>query len=190
MMKRCCSSLHTSERLISEDEFGDCKTNKDGKARICRTCTNSYHQNRRNNPKTAEKQRLRSHESYERNKDKHKDRRKKMLETDHGFKTRMVAAARCRAREREIEFELDSIEITIPEKCPVLGIPLIKNGGGWGQKDCSPSLDRIDPNKGYTKENTIVVSWRANKLKSNASLDELKKIYEYYRQFNNEQSAA
>jgi hypothetical protein len=42
--------------------------------------------------------------------------------------------------------------------------------------DNSPSLDRIDTSKGYVKGNVWVISWRANKLKSDATLAELESI--------------
>ena len=57
-------------------------------------------------------------------------------------------------------------------KCPVFGIDLKFDG----DRDSSPSLDRIDPSKGYTKENTIWISFKANRMKSNLSINELIKI--------------
>ena len=42
----------------------------------------------------------------------------------------------------------------------------------------SPSVDRIDPKKGYTPDNIRVISWRANSLKSDASLKELQVLVE------------
>jgi hypothetical protein len=38
----------------------------------------------------------------------------------------------------------------------------------------SPSLDRIDSSKGYVKGNVRVISHRANLLKNNATVEELK----------------
>ena len=48
-------------------------------------------------------------------------------------------------------------------------------GGGRGQKrlENSASLDRIDNVKGYIPGNVQVISWRANRVKSDATLDEL-----------------
>jgi hypothetical protein len=42
--------------------------------------------------------------------------------------------------------------------------------------DNSPTLDRIIPSLGYVRGNVKVISMRANVLKHNASLDELKKL--------------
>ncbi len=42
----------------------------------------------------------------------------------------------------------------------------------------SPSLDRIDSTKGYTKGNIWVISNRANTLKNDATLSELKLLVE------------
>ena len=42
-----------------------------------------------------------------------------------------------------------------------------------------PTLDRIDSNKGYIKENIQVISFKANRLKNNATIDELKCIIKY-----------
>ena len=41
-------------------------------------------------------------------------------------------------------------DIIFPTHCPILGIELIKGGTGV-QTFNSPSIDRIDPNKGYIK---------------------------------------
>lgn len=69
------------------------------------------------------------------------------------------------------------------DKCPVLGIKFVKNANK-DNKDYSPSVDRIDPKKGYTKNNTIVVSFLANRIKTDAKLDEIKKVYEFYLNLN------
>ena len=85
------------------------------------------------------------------------------------------------AKKRGIDFDLttaDIDDIGIPISCPVLGIPL-KFNRGKAQKD-SISFDRIDSTKGYTRDNLIIVSNRVNTLKANASLEEMRKITDYY----------
>lgn len=85
------------------------------------------------------------------------------------------------AKQRNIPFDLtptDIDEIGIPLSCPVLGIPLFFHRNKV--QDDSISFDRIDSSKGYSVDNVIVVSYRANRLKSDASLDELRKITQFY----------
>lgn len=80
-------------------------------------------------------------------------------------------AAKNRALNEGLPFNIEIDDIVIPEKCPVLGITL-KTGDGIPQ-DCSPSLDKIDPALGYTKLNIWIISFRANAIKRDASLEEL-----------------
>lgn len=90
---------------------------------------------------------------------------------------------RASAKKRGIEFNLttaDIDDIGIPISCPVLGIPLKFNKGK--PLDDSISFDRIASTKGYTKDNVIIVSNRVNKLKSNSTYEEMKKIFEYYKE--------
>ena len=54
----------------------------------------------------------------------------------------------------------------------------------------SPSVDRIDPNGGYVRGNIVVVSWRANRLKGNAMVNELRAIADFYEQLDNCRKAA
>ena len=85
------------------------------------------------------------------------------------------------AKKRGIPFDLtlpDLNDLTIPISCPILGIPIRYNRGSL--QDNSISIDRIDSSKGYTYDNIIVVSWKANRLKNNATKEELKKISEFY----------
>lgn len=90
----------------------------------------------------------------------------------------VLCEARRRAKEKHLPFALKYSDINIPEHCPVLGIPLFRGKGK--QSYNSPSLDRIVPELGYVPSNVVVVSLRANRLKSNASLDELRAIAKFY----------
>lgn len=86
---------------------------------------------------------------------------------------RMHQRARCRAKIKGREFNLKVQDVVIPEVCPILGIRLVTHVGGSGAFADSPSLDRRDNGKGYTKENIQVVSQRANQMKGDASKEEL-----------------
>ena len=96
----------------------------------------------------------------------------------------MWLAAKNRAAKDGREFNIEITDIVIPEHCPVLGIPLLRapslNKIGWREKDSRASLDRIDNSKGYVKGNVVVVSYRANRLKADASLAELQQIVAFY----------
>lgn len=81
--------------------------------------------------------------------------------------------ARKRARVSGLKFTISRDDIIIPTTCPVLGIP-IRIGGA--RSAYSPSLDRIDPRRGYVPGNVRVISDRANRLKSNRSVDELTRL--------------
>jgi hypothetical protein len=79
-----------------------------------------------------------------------------------------------------VPFTISREDIVIPTHCPVLGLPLFTMKGVQGGGDNSPTLDRIRPALGYVKGNIIVISGRANRLKSDASIKELRDIASFY----------
>ena len=91
----------------------------------------------------------------------------------------MVSRAKARAKRKGIPFTITHEDITIPEHCPVLGIKL-EPGSKYCARDSSPSLDRIIPELGYVPGNVEVISNRANKLKNDATPEELRLVAEYY----------
>ncbi len=65
-------------------------------------------------------------------------------------------------------------------KCPILGVAYTK--GSLKNKDYSPSVDRINSNLPYLKkykDNLVFISHRANRIKSDASVEELRLIIQY-----------
>jgi hypothetical protein len=92
----------------------------------------------------------------------------------------MLKNARIRARKVEVPFTIALSDIVIPTHCPILGIPLFQRTGTRGGGDHSPSLDKIRPERGYVPGNVIVISNRANRLKSDASIEELRSIASFY----------
>jgi hypothetical protein len=74
--------------------------------------------------------------------------------------------AKRRAKRNGISFTIGYKDVVIPEYCPYLGIKLQHAIGRM--KSNSPSLDRIINHLGYVQGNIEVISWKANKLKSNS----------------------
>lgn len=87
----------------------------------------------------------------------------------------LLYGARYRARKRGLPFDITEQDVETPDVCPVLGV-VLDYWSRVGQCDKTPSnrasLDRLDPQKGYVKGNVRVVSYRANQLKSNMTLEE------------------
>lgn len=86
----------------------------------------------------------------------------------------LIQGARSNAKRRGIPFSLTRDDIVIPKVCPVLGIPLRKAHGRMD--DSSPSIDRLDSSLGYSPDNIRIVSWKANRIKSNATLSDLRAL--------------
>ena len=85
--------------------------------------------------------------------------------------------AKRRAKEAGYAFDIDWRDLTIPDVCPVLGIPIVK--GQKKSSDNSPSIDKVIPSLGYVKGNVRIISSRANRLKSDATLQELQALVRY-----------
>ena len=84
-----------------------------------------------------------------------------------------------RAKKLGLPFDLTVDDIIIPEFCPVLGLKLERNIGIPNHN--SPSVDRFDNDKGYTKDNIRIISSRANTLKNDSTIAELEAILNYMK---------
>lgn len=112
----------------------------------------------------------------------------------HHIKHTLLQALKDRAKRRGYESDLEAVDMPeIPNKCPVIGIPLqlyrkwstgLGKGKGNNRHDGSPTVDRLNSNLPYLKkykDNLFIVSWRANKLKSDGTLSEFEGVVEYMR---------
>jgi hypothetical protein len=79
--------------------------------------------------------------------------------------------AKYRAKKSGIEFSITIEDIVVPNVCPI-------NLKPFG-KDNPMSLDRVDNEIGYTKENTRVISLEMNRLKKDAELEDVVAIAVY-----------
>ena len=117
--------------------------------------------------------RARSRRHYKNNPDTYKEKRSR---ENSCVEKRIYTRVKSRAKKDGTEFNLDLSDIVVPTHCPVLGLELGLVNQGSGYHTNSPSLDRIDPTKGYTKGNVRVISARANLLKSDATAHELRLV--------------
>jgi hypothetical protein len=89
----------------------------------------------------------------------------------------LLESSRNSARAKGLDHLLKKSDIIIPEHCPVFGYKLKAGGTDFN----SMSLDRLDNDIGYLVGNVNVVSMKANRLKSNASIEELEKLLSYMK---------
>lgn len=89
----------------------------------------------------------------------------------------LFATAKCRAKRNNIEFNIDKSDLIIPPICPILGITISVSDDST--RTNSPSVDRIDNSKGYTKGNVRVISYKANTMKQDNTPETLHKFIQY-----------
>ena len=95
----------------------------------------------------------------------------------------LFAQAKYRAKKQNLPFNITAADITIPELCPVLGIPLSITSTRSGLHPNSPSLDKFYPELGYVRGNVAVISHRANSIKNNGSLEEHERLVAWMKNF-------
>lgn len=122
------------------------------------------------------------------------------VDLSYHIKFVLLKALQNRARRNGYESDLEISDMPeIPTVCPVLGTPLFlrrsiyetrkayKNlgkGRGYGRRDSSPTVDRFNTNLPYLKKyksNLSIISWRANRIKCDATPEELIKIADYVK---------
>jgi hypothetical protein len=83
----------------------------------------------------------------------------------------LVTEARTRSKKRGVEFAITYKDVPpMGECCPLLGHPFSAHRSG--RSPYSPSLDRIDPSKGYVPGNVWIVGYRANLVKNDGTAEE------------------
>ena len=96
----------------------------------------------------------------------------------------MLSNSKIRAKAKKLPHNItsDDIREVWPKDniCPVLKKPFEMGFKSGKTKSMAPSLDKIIPSKGYTKGNIVVISDIVNRLKSDATLEDLKKIINFY----------
>lgn len=94
---------------------------------------------------------------------------------------RSLANAKMRSKLAKVDFDL-TLEYLFEiypkdDICPILKVPFV-----WGtrkDKEFSPSIDRMIPEKGYVKGNIKFICYKANRIKSDSTIDILQKLIRY-----------
>lgn len=110
-----------------------------------------------------------------------KDRRKVLNKKWHeeNPEQAMLRYARIRARGRGRPCAIAEADIAILKVCPVLGIRMYRDG----PHDHVPSLDEVIPGLGYVPGNIAVISQRANRWKSDMTIDDVRKLLAYMESY-------
>lgn len=132
-----CSRCRESKEAI---HFPKNKGKKTGHGNQCKACNNAYGKTDHN-------------------------LKRRIQHRDNDWSHALTIECRSRARKAGIPFNLTEADLAIPLLCPVLGIPLFRTRGKATQN--TPTVDRIFGHLGYIKGNVTVISWKANRLKSN-----------------------
>lgn len=85
----------------------------------------------------------------------------------------MFERAKGRAGRAGIPFSISLSDIIVPDVCPILGVPLVRG------TIYAPSLDRIKAHLGYVPGNVQVISARANVIKNDATVEELRAVLDF-----------
>jgi hypothetical protein len=112
-----------------------------------------------------------SREHYAENKEKAKEYKKARQDKE------TLSSIKKRAKQKGLDFDLE-VEDILGTSCPIFGVEL-KRGSRQGPSDFAPSVDRIDNSKGYVKGNVQVLSNLANKMKANATPEQLLQFAEW-----------
>lgn len=95
--------------------------------------------------------------------------------------------AKRRAKNKNLEFSITPEDIIIPKICPILNIELDTTQGRGRFRYNTPTLDRINNTRGYTINNIQVISWRANELKADGTIEEFQQLLDFMKNNKNKE---
>lgn len=188
-MKKCtrCKSL------LSDDHFHSDAYRSDGLSNKCKDChrvaMRQYKEKNADKVKQEKRKyyaanRDKFRQYYHDNKERIREQSKKTRSTFEGAIKTMFQSAKTRARKGNLDFDLtiDFLASIAPTHCPVDGQPLdwkkeIDNNGR--PHATSPSLDRIDPAKGYTMDNVRIIGDKWNRWKNNMTVQDVNLLQRY-----------
>lgn len=158
------------------EAFNRDNASSDGRRSRCRECDAAYFQERYTSPEWRQKHKQRT-----------KRWRTALKDADPRRLWAFDALANAKMRSKRAglpcTIALSDVLDLVGDVCPLLGLPLI-----YAQpklSDNSPSLDKKLPDKGYIPGNVGVISHRANRLKSDSTIEELQTLLNNLVQYMN-----
>ena len=154
MKVKKCSQCDEEKSVVF---FHKNKSRFDGLSTYCATCSNKLAREHNKKESTKTYRRV-----YSRN----------FKKTPKGRATSLYDNAKARARDNNLDFDLDIPWIT--EKietgiCEATKLPFVLETSGKSgisnMKAWAPTLDKVNPKEGYTKENVKLVCWIYNRAK-------------------------
>ncbi len=176
MKNKVCKTCQKIKKL---DEFYKSGTykGKENRLNTCIKCTNQKRKEYNNTYRKINKEIV--------NANKREYYRKKMNDVEFVTKvnegqrkryskyvySRLFNNCKIRANKKGLDFNIEIIDLHIPDKCPILEIDIVT--GTRKNYNSSPTVDRIDNTKGYIKGNIRVISCLANTMKNSATIEQL-----------------
>ena len=160
MVTRVCSRCKVEQPI---ENFTKDKYQKGGRKCQCKACIHEVFQRFKGSPE------------YNKVREKAVALRKKLKETDPKLQWAKdaIANAKKRAKQANVECTItrEWLLENLVEVCPLLEIKLEYSATKYGN-NCA-SIDRIDSTRGYTVENSKIISAKANRIKNNATIEEI-----------------
>ena len=169
-----CVKCH---EIKNHAEFGKCKNSKDGLTSQCRYCHNLNQKIKRD---LSLKSSLDILEKKQYDTKRYFARHHLTFSDPYTRAKRLFNCAKYRAKQKGIEFSVCFARVHVAlmiGKCEKSGIIFdLEVSNKESRKAFSPSIDRIDNNKGYTEENTQIVCTAYNLGKGPFSEEEFIKL--------------
>jgi hypothetical protein len=151
------------QQLLAEEAFAVDRMRASGRRYKCRACS------------SLEFARWKATPGYRARLDKQlaKNRALKLMRPRERWVRHALNASRRRSKTKGLAFglTLEWLQANTPSCCPLLGMPLAYDNDT--PQSNSAALDRIDNSKGYEPDNCWVISMLANRIKTNATLEQL-----------------
>lgn len=106
---------------------------------------------------------------------------RKYVRDGNGYFYTWATALKARAKTLGVPCDIDAswLRANMPTHCPVLGIELKRRLTRGDNAHTAPTVDRLDPALGYVRGNIHIISRRANNIKSDATVDEIKRVAQW-----------